>query len=75
MAVRRQRATTSQEIMEKDIDITIKKAKVCFRYGQEFYIHKYTIQDTDYYFASGYPEDKREPEQKWIFNNNRWEEV
>jgi len=78
MAVRRQRATTSREIMEKDIDIAIHKAKTRFRYGKEFYILKYT----DYYFASGFPDnDKVTGEvvyfKKWIFNETkkRWEEV
>jgi hypothetical protein len=77
MAVRRQRATTSKEIMEKDINIAIQKAKTRFRYGKEFYILKYT----DIYFASGYPDqDKTTGEevyfQKWSFNEikGRWEE-
>jgi len=78
MAVRRQRATTSQEIMEKDIDLAIKKSKVRFRFVKVFYILKYT----DTYFASGYPDkDKITMNdiyfQKWIFeeNKNRWELV
>lgn len=36
MAVRRQRATTSKEIMEKDINIAIQKAKTRFRHNKYF---------------------------------------
>lgn len=77
MAVRRQRATTSKEIMEKDIDVAIQKAKTRFRSDKEFYILDYTST----YFASGYPDQdkitgKEVYFQKWIFNeaNKRWEE-
>lgn len=79
MAVRRQRATTSKEIMEKDINIAIQKAKTRFRHNKIFYIFQYIVQDT-YYFISSYPEnDKTTGEeiyyQKWIFNeeNKKWE--
>jgi hypothetical protein len=76
MAVRKQRATTSSEIMENDIDIAIKKAKQRFRGVKVFYILKYTT----YYFASGYPDIDKTTNQeiykeKWVFNeyNKRWE--
>jgi hypothetical protein len=80
MAVRRQRATTSKEIMEKDVKEAIKKAKIRFRDDEKFYILKYTVQNLDTYFASSYPEtDKNLNEeiyyQKWIFADNKWKEI
>lgn len=73
MSVRRQRATTSSEIMETDINIAIKKAKIRFRDNEKFYILKYS----PCYFASSYPEIEKESGkevyyQKWVFNNKRW---
>ena len=74
MAVRRQRATTSKEIMEKDITIAIKKAKTKYRYEKVFYILHYKTE----YFASGYPDGYPKEEiyfQKWVFDEskNKWE--
>jgi len=76
MAVRRQRATTSKEIQEYDIQVAIKKAKTRFRFEKKFYILKYTVSNKDSYFASGYPDkDKVTGEeiyhQKWTFNEQK----
>jgi hypothetical protein len=80
MPARRQRATTSQEIMEKDIDVAIKKAKQRYRSQKTFYILKYITDSTPYYFASGYPDIDKTTKQeifkeKWVFNtwNKIWE--
>jgi len=80
MTVRRQRATTSKEIMEKDVNVAICKAKARFRSEKVFYILNYPSYP-NIYFASGYPDNNkvtREKEyfQKWIFNEtkSRWEE-
>ncbi|MFS0815379.1 hypothetical protein ABC382_00225 [Lysinibacillus sp. 1P01SD] len=74
MAVRKQRATTRKEIMESDIEVAIKKAKVRYRDEKLFYILKYQF----YFFASGYPEldsDKNEIYyQKWVFDG-KWKKV
>jgi hypothetical protein len=77
MAVRRQRATTCKEIMEKDVKLAIKKAKVRFRSETKFYIFKYDQFDTTYYFAGRYPETNKETGeevyyQKWVFTDNKW---
>ncbi len=77
MAVRKQRATTSEEIMENDINVAIKKAKVRFRSDEAFYILKYAISSEETYFASKYPElDNNTREeiyyQKWVFKNKKW---
>lgn len=79
MAVRKQRATTSKEIMEKDIDIAVKKAKPRYRHEKVFYILEYVVDETPYYFASGYPDiDKLTGQEtykeKWTFDEgkNRW---
>jgi hypothetical protein len=79
MAVRRQRATTVQEIMETDLLEAIKKAKSRYRTEGEFYIFKYDQFNPVCYFASSSPEtDKETGEkiyyQKWVFNN-KWKEV
>lgn len=82
MSARRQRATTSQEIMEKDITVAVKKAKPRFRSQKEFYILEYVVDETPYYFASGYPDiDKATQEElykeKWLFSeeDKRWEVI
>jgi hypothetical protein len=82
MAVRRQRATTSKEIMEKDINIAIKKAKQRFRYSKTFYILDYSNNENECYFASGYPDIDKITKQevykeKWVFNidNKRWDSI
>lgn len=74
MAFRKQRATTTKEIMDQDISKVIKKAKTRFRNQEEFYILKYTIADKETYFASGFPDiDTRTGEavyyQRWYFDN------
>ena len=72
----------SKEIMESDINVAIKKAKVKHRYNKEFYILDYSKSDSMLYFASTIPDKNKETKeeiyaQKWIFDvdKNRWEEV
>jgi hypothetical protein len=44
--------TTSSEIMEKDINIAVKKGKIKYRFAKEFYILNYTSENSYLYFAT-----------------------
>lgn len=79
MAVRRQRATTSKDILERDVETAIKKGKNRYRAVREFYILRYDYQGSIYYFAEMSPDRNKETGeevyyQKWAFdlNVNRW---
>ncbi len=76
MAVRKQRATTKNQIIENDIDVCVKKAKLKYRhYTDEFFIFE-TRSGSGYYF----PDRDRLNDyfiQHWKFNygRNRWEKL
>jgi len=78
MAVRRQRATTSAEIMDKDIKIVIKKSKVRYRSVESKshgFVNEFWIEKIDDLFFSGGKISEERIYQHWKFNfdKNKWE--
>lgn len=72
MAVRRQRATTNETIVENDINSCIKKAKLRYKNTGEFYVYTVDV-GSDYYYPEGWKTSENFI-QYWKKNdNNRWE--
>lgn len=74
MAVRRQRATTKNEIIDTNIDLVIKDGKTKYRHNtDEFYIFE-TYKGSGYYFAES---EKLSDNyiQHWKFNISKWERI
>lgn len=80
MGARRQRATTSSQIIEKDYNTALKKAKARYRTDKRYRIDGcidkfYILKEQVYYFVEGSVLPNEEYLEKWQFNNktNKWE--